>query len=237
MVAEHEQPLHQPHGLLPAVWAYVRSAPGTYLWLLALLFTTFLMHQINPAFTDEFLRRRSTNLHQLATDPVRVLIASTLWLDGGSWFSCLVLYSVFQAPAERWLGTVRWFLVVAVAHVGATYLSEGVLYWGIQHGRAPRSAVNTLDVGVSYALAGAQAVLTYRIAAPWRYLYVAVVLLWYGAALVSGRTFTDVGHFSAALLGLACYPLTRGRGEPWNPTTLRPADWLRSLRRRPDRDR
>ena len=225
MVAHHEEPLHQPHGFFPAAWDYVRRAPGTFLWLLALLFTTILMQHINPAFTEEFLRRRSTNLHQLSKDPVRVLAVSTLWLDGGSWFGYVVLYNLFHVPVERWLGTLRWFLVIAAAHVGATYLSEGVLYWGIQHGRAPASAVNTLDVGVSYALAGAQAVLAYRIAAPWRYPYAVVVLLWYGSALVSGRTFTDVGHFSAALIGFACYPLTRGRGPAWDPIA-----WLRSLR-------
>ena len=224
MAAHHEEPLYQPHGFFPAAWAYVRRAPGTFLWLLALLFTTVLMHHVNPAFADEFLRRRSTNLHQLATDPVRVLAVSTLWLDGGSWLGCVVLYNLFQAPVERWLGTLRWLLVIAAAHVGATYLSEGVLYWGIHHGRAPASAVNTVDVGVSYALAGAQAVLAYRIAAPWRYPYAAVVLLWYGSALGSGRTFTDVGHFSAALIGFACYPLTRDRGPAWDPVA-----WVRSV--------
>lgn len=219
MVAKHEEPPHQPHGFLPAAWTYVRSAPGTFLWLLALLFTTIALHHINPRFTDAFLRRRSTNLHQLSTDPVRVLVVSALWLDGGGWLGYVVLYNLFHVPVERWLGTLRWFVVIAAAHVGATYLSEGVLYWAIHHGRAPASAVNTLDVGVSYALAGAQAVLAYRIATPWRYPYAAAVLLWYGSALISGRTFTDVGHLSAALIGFACYPLTRNRGPAWNPRT------------------
>jgi len=228
MVAKHEEPRCEPHGFLPAAWRYVRSAPGTFLWLLALLVTTIVLHHISPASTEAFLRRRSTNLHQLARDPVRVLAASTLWLDGGSWLGYVVLYNLFHVPVERWLGTLRWFLVIAAAHVGATYLSEGVLYWAIHHGRAPASAVNTLDVGVSYALAGAQAVLAYRIATPWRYPYAAVVLLWYGSAMISGRTFTDVGHLSAALIGFACYPLTRGRGPAVNPLTC-----LRSLRRRP----
>ena len=221
-------PLHERRGPGAAVLDYVRRAPGTYLWLLVLLFTTYVMHRINPAMADSFLRKRSTNLHQLATNPVRVLFASTLWLDGGGWLGMFVLYNLFHVPAERWLGTLRWFAVVAVAHVGATYLSEGVLYWAIHHGRAPASAVNTLDVGVSYALAGAQAVLVYRIAPPWRYVYLVGVLAWYGQALVHGRTFTDVGHFTSVLLGLACYPLTRGRGgAPWNPV-----DRLRSLRER-----
>ena len=221
-------PVHpSPHRLrrpVTAVWDYVRRAPGTFVWLLALLASTLVIDHIDPGTRDEFLRQRSTNLHELATRPVRVLFASAFWLDGGGWLGYVLLYNIFQVPAERWLGTLRWLGVVAVAHVGATYLSEGVLYWAIRHGRAPASAVNTLDVGVSYALAGVQAVLFYRIAKPWCYLYLAAVLLWYGSAMVHGRSFTDVGHLSAALLGLACYPLTRGCGERWNPAT-----WLRSL--------
>jgi hypothetical protein len=82
---------------------------------------------------------------------------------------------------------------------------------------APHSAVDTLDVGVSYALAGVVGVLTYRIAAPWRYLYLAAVLAVYGIPFFTARTFTDLGHFTSVLLGLACYPLTRGRGKAWNP--------------------
>lgn len=207
----HQQPLHST--VTAAVWRYVRRAPGTYLWLLALAVSTFVINHINPAIQDDFLRQRSTNLHELSTNPVRVLIGSAFWLDGGGWLGYFVLYNLFHVPVERWLGTLRWLGVLAVAHVGATYISEGVLYWAIRHGEAPASAVNTLDVGVSYALAGVQAVLFYRLASPWRWPYLVGVLGFYGVALVNGRTFTDVGHFTACLLGLACYPLTRGRGD------------------------
>ncbi|MEU5974892.1 rhomboid-like protein [Streptomyces sp. NPDC047315] len=104
----------------------------------------------------------------------------------------------------------------------ATLISEGALLWAIRHGLAPHSAVNTLDVGVSYALAGVVGVLTYRIVAPWRYAYLAVVLAVYGIPLVVGRTFTDLGHFTSVLIGLACYPLTRHRGPAWNPRDVLP---------------
>ena len=219
------QPVHQPPRFLSAVWNYIRRAPGTFLWLLALLITSQVIKHMDPEFQDHFLRQRSTNLHELSTNPVRVLIASAFWLDGGGWIGYFVLYNLFHVPVERWLGTLRWLAVIAVAHVGATYISQGVLLWAIRHGHAPAGAVNTLDVGVSYALAGAQAVLVYRISSPWRYVYLVVLLAWYGSALVHGRTFTDVGHLTAALLGLACYPLVRGRGEAWNPVS-----WVRSLR-------
>ncbi|WP_405685715.1 hypothetical protein OG204_16470 [Streptomyces sp. NBC_01387] len=206
---------------LHAVLAYIRSAPGTYLWLLVLFFTTIALHQMSPRFERHFLYRRSTNIHELSTHPVRVLFQSAMYIDGGSWLPYAVLYTVFHAQAERWLGTVRWLAVVVLAHVLASFISEGALLWGIHHDRAPESAVHTLDVGVSYALAGVVAVLTYRIAPPWRYLYLAGVLVVYGTPLITGRTFTDLGHFVAVLIGLACYPLTRGRGgAPWNPMSL-----------------
>lgn len=214
-----------------AVGAYVRSAPGTYGWLALLFVTTVLMHQMSPEFETGFLQRRSTNIHELSDNPVRVLISSALWIDGGSWLPYAALYSLFHAPAERWLGTLRWLAVVVAAHVLATLASEGALLWAIRHGLAPESSVNTLDIGVSYALAGVIAVLTYHIALPWRYGYLAGVLVVYTIPLIVGRTFTDLGHLTSVLIGLACYPLTRHRGSTWNPAdTYRRG--LRSIRRR-----
>ncbi|WP_208900150.1 rhomboid-like protein [Streptomyces incarnatus] len=202
---------------LGGVWAYIRSAPGTYVWLGVLFVTTVALHQMSPEFEQHFLRQRSTNIHELSRNPVRVLVASALWIDSGRWLPYILLYTVFHAPVERWLGTARWLAVCALAHVLATLISEGALLKAIRDGMAPHSAVNTLDVGVSYALAGVIAVLTYRIAAPWRYAYLLAVLVVFALPLTEGSTFTDLGHFVSALIGLACYPLTRGRGKAWNP--------------------
>ncbi|WP_327249465.1 rhomboid-like protein [Streptomyces sp. NBC_01320] len=207
-------PLPLPTRVLRAVRLWIRSAPGTYIWLAILFVTTVVVHQMSPDFEEDFLRQHSTNIHELVRDPVRVLISSAFWIDGGKWFPYAFLFNVFHAPAERWLGTLRWFAVAALAHVLATLVSEGVLAWAVRHGQAPVSAVNTLDVGVSYALAGVAAVLTYHAPQPWRYAYLFAVVVVYGIPLLTGRTFTDLGHITAVLIGLACYPLTRGRTEP-----------------------
>ncbi|MEU9395585.1 rhomboid-like protein [Streptomyces sp. NPDC048324] len=199
------------------VWAYVRSAPGTYVWLAVLFVTTVALHHMSPEFEEQFLRQRSTNIHELSNDPVRVLVQSAMWIDSGRWLPFAVLYTVFHAQAERWLGTLRWLIVCVAAHVLATLISELALLKAIRDGMAPRSAVDTLDIGVSYALAGVVAVLVYRIASPWRYLYLAVVLVVYGVPLLSTPTFTDLGHFVSVVIGLGCYPLVRGRGKAWNP--------------------
>ncbi|MER6101754.1 rhomboid-like protein [Streptomyces sp. NPDC001832] len=200
-----------------SVGSWIRSAPGTYIWLTALFVTTVIVHQLSPDFEEDFLRQRSTNIHELSQDPVRVLISSAFWIDGGHWIPYAVLYTVFHAPAERWLGTLRWLAVAIAAHALATLVSEGVLAWAVRHGHAPPAAANTLDIGVSYALAGVIAVLTYRIPAPWRYVYLFAVLVFYGIPLIAGRTFTDLGHFTSVLIGLACYPLTRSRHRTKSP--------------------
>ncbi|MFF9393281.1 rhomboid-like protein [Streptomyces griseoluteus] len=200
-----------------AVVAYVRSAPGTYVWLAILFVTTVALHHMSPEFEKEFLRQRSTNIHELSKNPVRVLITSGMWIDGEHWLPYVAAYSVFHAQVERWVGTARWVVVCVAAHVLATLISELALLRAINDGHAPASAVNTLDIGVSYALAGVMGVLTYRIAAPWKYAYLAVLLTVYTAPLVDGRTFTDVGHALAALIGLGCYPLVRDRGSTWKP--------------------
>ncbi|WP_369390136.1 rhomboid-like protein [Streptomyces sp. CG1] len=199
------------------VWAYIRSAPGTYVWLAVLFVTTVALHQMSPDFEGHFLRQRSTNIHELSHNPVRVLVASAMWIDSGRWLPYVLLYSIFHAQAERWLGTPRWLAVCALAHVLASLISEGALLVAIQGGVAHHSAVNTLDIGVSYALAGVIGVLTYRIAPPWRYAYLLAVLIFFGLPLAQGPTFTELGHFLSVLIGLACYPLTRSRGKAGNP--------------------
>ncbi|MFF9511368.1 rhomboid-like protein [Streptomyces sp. NPDC014724] len=200
-----------------SVGSWIRSAPGTYIWLAALFVTTVIVHQMSPDFEEDFLRQRSTNIHELSHDPVRVLIVSALWIDSGRWLPYAVLYTVFHASAERWLGTLRWLAVAIAAHVLASLVSEGILAWAIRHGHVPESAANTLDIGVSYALAGVVAVLTYHVPAPWRYVYLFAVVVFYGIPLIIGPTFTDVGHFTAVLIGLACYPLTRSRHRTKTP--------------------
>ncbi|WP_198655537.1 rhomboid-like protein [Streptomyces geranii] len=199
------------------VWAYIRSAPGTYVWLLVLFFTTVAVHHMSAEFQEEFLRQRSTNINELSDHPVRVLISSAMWIDGW-WTPYVVLYSLFHATAERWLGTLRWVVVCVVCHVVATLVSQGAVWRAIRDGSAPASAADVMDFGVSYALAGVVAVLAYRIARPWRYVYVVGVLGVYGVPLVFSRTFTDLGHFTAAVVGFCCWPLTWGRGgKVWNP--------------------
>lgn len=204
-----------------AVWRFVRSAPLTYLWLITLLITTIIQHQLTRRELHSVLIHSSTNLHHLGTDPLYVLWFSLFWIDGRYWTPYLVLFTLFLAPAEQWLGQIRWLTVGLTAHVAATYISEGVLYLEIQHHLAPERLVHARDIGVSYFLVGVMAVLAYRITPPWRWGYLAVLILFWGVALIVKPGFTGIGHFSAIFIGLCFYPMARRRDGPlWNPARL-----------------
>src|ERR1700730_15857526 len=107
------------------IWRFVRSAPLTYLWLIILAYTTTVAYDVNRQRLHHILVHRSTNLRHLDTNPIKVLIESLLWIDGRSWLPYYLLFAIFLAPAERWLGSLRGLLVGAGAHGGATFLSEG----------------------------------------------------------------------------------------------------------------
>ncbi|NDK89978.1 hypothetical protein GYA93_10350 [Gordonia desulfuricans] len=204
-----------------ALWRYVRSAPFTFAWLAVLFVTTAIQRSLTPVELDEVLGQRSTNIANLTHDPFRVLVTSLFWIDGEVWLPYLVLFCLFHVPAERWLGPVRWFVVGFSAHVIATYLSQGALEYAIRQGATSPSMVDVRDIGVSYFLAAIGGVLTYHIARPWRWLYLAGVVVVFGVPLLTHVTFTGIGHALSALIGLAWYPITRGCPAPqWNPSEI-----------------
>lgn len=190
---------------------FVVHAPTTFSWLVLLYMTTFAQHALPRIHLRTLLSQDSTNLHHLASDPIRVLITSLFWIDGHAWWPYLLVFCIFLAPAERWLGSIRFLIAGLIAHVIATYVSEGFLYWQIQEAEVSPRYLNTRDIGVSYFVVGVMGLLSYRIPRPWRWAYLAVGAGWLIIAVAVHPQFTEVGHLCALLIGLALYPLTRGR--------------------------
>ncbi|WP_035873463.1 rhomboid-like protein [Kitasatospora cheerisanensis] len=208
---------------LRAVGRWIAKSPGTYVWLLLLAATSFVVARMDPAALDYFLQGRSTNLDELSSRPVHALLVSLIWTEQANFPFYFVLFHVFHVPAERWLGTRRWLTVALTAHVLATFVSQGVVAWGVHHHVLPPNMVHTVDVGVSYALAGVEGVLTYGLAGAWRWVYGCGLVVFYLVPLLVSHTFTDLGHFCAVLIGLAFRPITHGRPvwDPWR-TVRRP---------------
>ncbi len=211
---------------LSAVRRWIVTAPGTYSWLAVLFVTTVLLHRTTPPSSTG----PPTGLRRALVGPRPPLISGVLWIDGGHWLPYAVLFTVFHATAEHWLGTLRWLAVAVLAHVLAVLLGRASSAGRSGTATPRRRPATPLEVGVSYALAGVVAVLTYRVPHPWRYVYAFAVLVFYGVPLAAdGRTVTDLGHVTAVLTGLACYRLTRkaaSQGKPGAPSpekTERPA--------------
>lgn len=68
---------------------------------------------------------------------------------------------------------------------------------------------HVVDIGVSYGLAAAVGVLTYRLPGPWRWLYLGGAVAFFALPLLTGGTFTDLGHAISLAIGLLAWPLTR----------------------------
>jgi hypothetical protein len=219
---------------LPAAYRFclewVRSTPGTHLWLGIIVVTSVIAVALPPHVRAHLLQHVSTNLVELRRHPFQVLVASALWIEGTAALALYaVLFEVVHAVAERWMGTARWLATAAFAHVGATLISQRAVLFGINGNRLPMSLAETVDIGVSYGLAGVAGVLTYRVPRPWRWLYLAALLGAFGYRLIAVDTFTDLGHFTAVLLGLGCYALTppgpgRRTPAPGRPRS-RPRRW------------
>ena len=215
-------------GIWLAVWHFVISAPLTYTWLLALAITTLIQIFAPGRQLHHWLLHHSTNIRALGTDPLDVLFSSLLWIDGKNLEPYLLLFTLFLAPAEHWLGQLRWLTVGLTAHILATYISEGILYFVIEEHEASERLVKANDIGVSYFLVGVMAVLAYHIARPWRWVYLGVLFLIFGVPLLKMDRhefdFTAIGHFAAILIGLCFYPMARERKRPpWNPARLKTA--------------
>ncbi len=209
-----------------AVWHFVSSAPLTYGWLLALLITTIIQNQLTGKQLNSMLLHRSTNIHGLGGDPLDVLFSSLLWIDGKNLEPYLLLFTLFLAPAEHWLGHLRWLTVGLSAHIVSTYVSEGVLYFAIEEHHASERLVFARDIGVSYFLVGVMAVLTYHIVRPWRWGYLGVLFVIFGFPLITmdraELNFTAIGHFTSILVGLCFYPMTRTKdSRQLSPERLR----------------
>ncbi len=187
------------------VTAYVRTAPFTFAYLGVLLLTTALLASSSERVRTMLLRASSTNLNHLAREPVHVLVASALWLQGFSIVTWALLFVVVLAAVEQALGTRRALAVFAAGHVGATLLTALGLWVGIRAGAFSPRLDNTIDVGVSYGFVAAAAAFTFVLPRRARLPYAAALVGYLVFELVSGHTYTDAGHLVALAIGYALW--------------------------------
>ncbi|MEV4432094.1 rhomboid-like protein [Streptomyces sp. NPDC049555] len=211
-----------PDAVRAGIRTWIRTSPGTHIWLLIIGITSLVIASASEGLEAFLLHRTSSNIHELNKHPLQSLLISGFWIESPSSFLLYAaLFEIVHANVERWIGSLRWLVTVAAAHIAATLISQEVLLLAIRSHSAPRSMKHVVDIGVSYGLAGAVGVLAYRVPRPWRWAYLVGAVAFFGVPLLTGGTFTDVGHAIALAIGLGCRPLTRGR-PPWSwdgPTT------------------
>lgn len=194
------------------------GAPLSFLWLLVLLVTTRVQRSAGRRGSRRIQRRNSTNLRRLRSEPHRVLTTSLFWLDDHRWWPYVPVFVTVVAPAERRLRWWRWLLVGICAHVIGTYVGQSYLRLLIRKGRAPQRLENARDVGVSYFVLGVAGALSGYTRKQWRPGAQAVATLALAGNAAARPTFTEVGHLTAFLVGLAAVPLTPDRdSQPYPP--------------------
>ncbi|WP_231976805.1 rhomboid-like protein [Mycobacterium sp. E740] len=197
----------------------VAGAPLSYAWLLVLLVTSRVQRSAGHRGSRRIQRRNSTNLRRLRTEPSRVLTTSLFWLDDHRWWPYVPVFAGVVAPAERRLRWWRWLLVGLCSHVVGTYVSQSYLGLLIGRGRAPRRLENARDVGVSYFVLGVAGALSGYARPPWRSRAQAAAVLALAGNAAARPTFTEVGHLTAFLTGLAAIPLAPDRDLKPYPST------------------
>jgi len=199
----------------------MRRAPLTFAWLLVLFVTTRIQRSAGRWGSRRIQRTNSTNLRRLRNEPSRVLATSLFWLDDRKWWPYVPLFVGIVGAAERRLHWWRWLFVGVAAHVIGTYVGQGYLRVMIRMGRAPWRLVAARDVGVSYFVFGTAGTLSGYVPPPWRtrcQVATVTVLL---ANFAVRPTFSEAGHLTAFLVGLAAIPIAPDRDEAPYPSGRR----------------
>jgi hypothetical protein len=192
----------------PYVGCYIRRSPATFGYAAVLFVTTWVVAGTSPRIAAALLRSQSTNLDNLRAHPIDVLFRSAFWSGGRTVLPVVAALAVVLAPVEVWLGTARLILTFAAGHIGATLVTAVAISHGYFTSSAATGIDRAIDVGVSYGTVCVAAVLIHRLPRRSRLPAATALLVVFGLlAFVISKTFTDLGHFSAVLIGFAIYPL------------------------------
>ncbi len=185
----------------------------------ALLAVAAALVALGPHIRDQVIRHASTNLHNLGEGRLGTLIGSAFVTETGPIYVWLPGLVALLALAELLWRSRRLVVAFVVGHIGATLLVAAGLAAALAAGLTSWSIVNVTDVGMSYGAVGVLGTLTAAIPRPWRPAWTG---WWLGVAVASAAVtigdFTNVGHATALVLGMA---VGTRFGHPAHWTTAR----------------
>jgi hypothetical protein len=186
---------------VPLSWLSTSVTAGVYVGLFAV--TNALLRSRPSAVRRTWFTWASTDLANLAHHPVGSMVLSA-FVDDSDVLAWVALGLIGLVAAGQTVGNVRCAVLVTIAHVVGTLVSEGILLVRIAAGRAPAAERISLDIGPSYVVVAA--------------LTVGIVYGRWPARIVSGIAFAflaphlfgglqrldvgPVGHCCAILLGV-----------------------------------
>ncbi|WP_380281696.1 rhomboid-like protein [Kitasatospora purpeofusca] len=178
-------------------------------WYVTALTAMWPVLRLLPAERVRALREwASTDLGNLRLwpdgHPVESLVVSAFVPQDTVWVWPVFALSVFGVVGA--LGGRRAVAVLALAQVVATALTEGLVWWRIEHGALPTGAAHALDTGPSYVVVAALAVAACRARPVWSRAVWLVMLAVAAPNLLGGVADGEVaavGHLVALLVGLA----------------------------------
>lgn len=241
------EPASSPAGRLRAIGGVIwaerptpSATPFTVGYLLLLAGTTLVLGAVDHDLHHKILAESSTDVAHLESAPVRVLVASALWLPDMHWITYAVLFGLVLSPVERRIGPGWTFVVFASGHVLATLATELPVEAAIDAGWLPASAAHRLDVGVSYGFHAVLGAMLGMFAGRRRRALGALVAAAVVIPVAIDHDVTTIGHLMSVAVGVAWWPWLRRRGllghpalEPFRGRSVRhrrPPDSLASTR-------
>ncbi|RKE21101.1 rhomboid-like protein [Streptomyces sp. TLI_171] len=190
-----------------------RANPFALGYLALLLGTTLYARFGDPGTVHRLQAVSSTDAHNLLVHPAVSLVGSGLWVAGPVWMPYFWAFALTVAPLERRIGGLRALGVFATGHVVATLLSQAVVVAAVAAGGAESDLLDAMDIGVSYGVLASLGALAGLLGPAGRNLALGGGLALVGHQLVSDPDLvTSVGHPAALAVGVALWPLLRGRG-------------------------
>ncbi len=156
-----------------------------------------------PPVLRMLVEQSSTNLANMASHPLQVLVFSAFVVSPASGLVLLVPLVIVFGEVERWLGRIALFVIAVFGHIGATLVVMTIQITALHRRLVRFDVVIRPDVGVSYAMFAAIGVLLVRVPRQWRLAYGLVGLAVVAVLLGGFPDFTNVGHATAWLIGLA----------------------------------
>ncbi|MGW2290972.1 rhomboid-like protein [Streptomyces phaeochromogenes] len=196
----------RPWRLLPTP----TGTPFTFGYSVVLAVTSVVAEYADPDLVDRVLQASSTDVAHLAQSPVRVLVASALWIAGGLTSAYVIAFLLVLTALERRIGGWRTAGVFLLGHGLATLATEIPVGLSVLAGHLPESSLHRYDYGISFGVAASVGALA-GLLRPWLRWTVLAVFGWMvvGDLIAFTDPMTNWGHTMALAIGVATWPLLR----------------------------